>query len=231
MRRRIRLTAPDARYSLLSDGAIVPAFGVLGGQSGKPLSSWVEDINDVTEDFATPGKVGGHLVEEGERVVLRSAGGGGYGDPLDRAPEQVAEDFRLGYISEAALSDIYGVVVDDHDNVDAAATELRRTDLRKNRLALATALEPDSYRETTVSKHRICRLHPSNAAKISANDGDLLELDATHAAPLRAWLVIDPAVAIDTVPLDEAGTRMLLISGGDTVLVRRIGRGQPDNNA
>ena len=43
--------------------------------------------------FATPGKVGGHLVEEGERVVLRSAGGGGYGDPLERVPGRVARGF------------------------------------------------------------------------------------------------------------------------------------------
>ncbi len=227
MRRRIRLTAPDARYSLLSDGAIVPAFGVLGGQSGKPLSSWVETTNDIVEDFATPGKVGGHLVEEGERVVLRSAGGGGYGDPLDRAPAQVAEDYRLGYISETALHDIYGVVVDDACNVDLDATERMRTKLRAGRLVLTTVAEEDSYRVTNVSKHRICRLNPDDAEQIAAGDGDLIELDAAHAAPLRAWLTIDPAVTRSTVPLDAAGTRMLMLEPGANIIVRRIGHGRP----
>lgn len=227
MRRRIRLTAPDARYSLLSDGAIVPAFGVLGGQSGKPLSSWVENIDDVTEDFATPGKVGGHLVEEGERVVLRSAGGGGYGDPLDRPPAQVAEDYRLGYISETALHDIYGVVVDDACNVDLDATEQMRTNLRAGRLVLNTVAEADSYRQTVVSKHRVCRLNPADAEQIVAADGDLVELDAAAAAPLRAWLIIDPAVTRSSVPLDAAGMRMLLIKDGSTITVRRLGAGKP----
>ena len=226
MRRRIRLTAPDARYSLLSDGAIVPAFGVLGGQSGKPLSSWVENTDDITEDFTTPGKVGGHLVEEGERVVLRSAGGGGYGDPLDRAPAHVAEDLRLGYISEAALHDIYGVVVDERYTIDLAATEERRAALRAGRLALTTTPEADSYRATAVSKHRICRLNPQDASRIKAADGDLVELDASRAAPLRAWLITDANVPAGMVPLDSAGTKMLLIDGGDTIVVRRIGTGR-----
>ncbi|MGI9480203.1 MAG: hydantoinase B/oxoprolinase family protein [Hyphomicrobiaceae bacterium] len=230
MRRRIRLTAPDARYSLLSDGAIVPAFGVLGGQSGKPLSSWIETADDVTEEFATPGKVGGHLVEEGERVVLRSAGGGGYGDPLDRPPDQVADDYRLGYISQTALNDTYGVVVDGQHHADASATEKRRADLRAARLNLTTVSETDSYRTTNVSKHRICRLNPADAEIISALDGDLVELDATRAAPLRAWLTINPAVARGTVPLDSPGTAMLLISAGDTLIVRRLGRGRPSTS-
>ncbi|MBU2533093.1 MAG: hydantoinase B/oxoprolinase family protein, partial [Alphaproteobacteria bacterium] len=136
MRRRIRVTAPDARYSLLSDGAIVPAFGVLGGHSGKPLASWVETTEDQVEGFATPGKVGGHLVEEGERVVLRSAGGGGYGDPLDRAPDAVAEDFRLGYISGAAARDVYGVALDTRCRVQTEATATLRAHLRAGRLTV-----------------------------------------------------------------------------------------------
>lgn len=226
MRRRIRLTAPDARYSLLSDGAIVPAFGVLGGRSGKPLCSWVES-GDTAEGFPTPGKVGGHLVEEGERVVLRSAGGGGYGDPLERPPATVADDARLGYISAAAMHDIYGVVLDDAGTVDTAATEQRRTDLRAGRLVLATSAEDDSYRRTAVSRHRICRLNPHDAARIAATDGELVELDGAHAAPLRAWLVIDSTVAAGTVPLDAAGAAMLLIEPAAAITVRRLGPGRP----
>jgi N-methylhydantoinase B len=227
MRRRIRLTAPDARYSLLSDGAIVPAFGVLGGQSGKPLSSWVETTDDKQQDFATPGKIGGHLLQEGERVVLRSAGGGGYGDPLDRAPQRVAEDFQLGYISEAALRGTYGVALDAQSKVRQGATERLRDRLRADRLTVITTTEEDSYRETVVSKHRVCRLHPGDAAQIKATDGELVELDSATAAPLRAWLIIDPTVEAGTAPLDSAGAEMLQISPGDKIIVRRLGHGKP----
>lgn len=227
MRRRIRLTAPDARYSLLSDGAIVPAFGVLGGQSGKPLSSWVETADEQVEEFSTPGKVGGHLVEDGERVVLRSAGGGGYGDPLDRAAEAVAEDYLLGYISDVSMRDHYGVVLDDQFKVEQQETATLRTRLRAIRLTVATAKEDNSYRATHVSKHRVCRLCPQAAAQINASDGELIELDAGTAAPLRAWLVIDADVDAGVVPLDRAGHKMLLINEGDSITIRRLGPGKP----
>jgi N-methylhydantoinase B len=54
-------------------------------------------------------------------------GGGGYGDPLERAVEEVADDVRQGYVSIKAAAELYGVVVDpDTLVVDRAATERRR---------------------------------------------------------------------------------------------------------
>jgi N-methylhydantoinase B len=53
-------------------------------------------------------------------------GGGGYGDPLERAVEEVADDVRQGYVSVKA-AELYGAVVDpDTLVVDRAATERRR---------------------------------------------------------------------------------------------------------
>src|SRR5262245_57733017 len=63
MQRALRVLAADARYSLLSDGAVVPAFGVLGGLSGVPVGAWIER-NGQIEEFATPGKVAGHALSE-----------------------------------------------------------------------------------------------------------------------------------------------------------------------
>ena len=40
--------------------------------------------------------------KSGERVRIESPGGGGYGDPSERAPEAVAEDLRLGYVTRSA---------------------------------------------------------------------------------------------------------------------------------
>ena len=75
MQRRMRLTGAEARYSLLSDGAMVPAFGVLGGMSGLPVASWVEGRGGgAIHDFDTPGKVGGHRAARGRS---RSAALGG----------------------------------------------------------------------------------------------------------------------------------------------------------
>jgi N-methylhydantoinase B len=62
-------------------------------------------------------------------------GGGGFGDPLDREPDLVAEDVRSGYVSREEARRTYGVVVADDGTVDADATEQRRTEIREERLA------------------------------------------------------------------------------------------------
>ncbi len=104
---------------------------------------------------------------------------------------------------------------------------IRRSNLRAGRLNLKTVATEDNYRKTRVSKHRTCRLNPADAEQIAAADGNLVELDAAHAAPLRAWLIIDPTVTRGTVPLDAAGAGMLLINTGANIVVRRLGHGRP----
>ena len=51
-------------------------------------------------------------LKAGEAYAVRSGGGGGFGSPLLRAPECVAEDVRQGYVSLSAARDYYGVVLD-----------------------------------------------------------------------------------------------------------------------
>ena len=108
MRRALRLTRGQARYSLLADGAILPPFGVHGGDSGAPVGSYTS-LDGTENPFPTPGKVGGHALEAGDVIVLQSAGGGGYGDPLERAPDLVLEDVEEGYVSADAARELYGV--------------------------------------------------------------------------------------------------------------------------
>ena len=56
------------------------------------------------------------------------AGGGGFGDPLQRAPERVAQDVWNGKITAAYAAREHGVVVDAASGVlDRAATERLRS--------------------------------------------------------------------------------------------------------
>ena len=68
-----------------------------------------------------------HL-KPGDALRLRSGGGGGYGDPLERAIDKVASDVRQGYVSVEAAAKLYAVIIDPQTfTVDMAATErLRR---------------------------------------------------------------------------------------------------------
>jgi N-methylhydantoinase B len=66
-------------------------------------------------------------IKRGDAYALRSGGGGGFGSPLERAPELVREDVRQGYVSLAAARDYYGVVLNtDTLAIDEAATKTER---------------------------------------------------------------------------------------------------------
>src|SRR5262249_49202083 len=222
MCRRIRLIAPDARYSLLADGAVVPAFGVLGGRSGMPVASWIEHAAGRIEDFDTPGKIGGHPMLAGDRVVVRSAGGGGYGDPLEREPERVAEDVRLGYISADVASKIYGLVIGKGGTVDAAETARLRRKIKMARFMPQAVAEADGYRKGATSKRRMCRISPADASSAALDEGDIVEVDTYRAAPFRAWVVVDRRVQAGTVPIDAIGLSMLRGAIGERVQVRLL---------
>jgi N-methylhydantoinase B len=61
-------------------------------------------------------------------LVYRTAGGGGWKDPLDRPVEKVEADVAKGLVSQEKAYEDYGVVVGDPD-----ATERRREQLRTER--------------------------------------------------------------------------------------------------
>ena len=86
----------DALLNTAGDGAIVPPFGVLGGEPALPhrysiISGGVETV--------LPTKLTGVVVRHGDRIIALSSGGGGYGDPSLRSPESNAWDIQNGYIA------------------------------------------------------------------------------------------------------------------------------------
>jgi N-methylhydantoinase B len=47
-------------------------------------------------------------LEPGDRIMLVTPGGGGYGTPRERDPAAVAEDVAEGYVSPASAASLYG---------------------------------------------------------------------------------------------------------------------------
>ncbi len=91
----IELLRGTARASFVMDHGRFGPPGVLGGQAGAP--NRVEVIRGgevmVPEHLS---KAQGIALQPGDRVRVRTPGGGGYGDPGERDPAAVAEDLRLG---------------------------------------------------------------------------------------------------------------------------------------
>jgi len=221
LRRELRLLEGESRYSVLSDRAVLPPFGVAGAGPAAPVKvSLRRDGAEV--NFATPGKVTGVAIGAGDIVVMQSAGGGGYGDPLAREPDRVRDDVRAGYVSPERARLGYGVLLTSNGEVDIPATQAERARLTKARRRFPViADERDPY-EGRLGRHRVLRMAPVMAADLGLVAGDLIELSGRHPAPLRAWLRIDTHAHEGQVALDAFGRRILGISPGDTVDVRHL---------
>jgi len=221
LRRELRLLEGEARYSVLSDRAVLPPFGVAGAGPAAPVKvSLRRDGAEV--DFATPGKVTGVVIGAGDIVVMESAGGGGYGDPLAREPDRVRDDVRAGYVSPERARRGYGVVLAPSGEVDVAATRAERTRLALGRRRFPVAADERDPYEGRLGKHRVLRVAPAMAADLGLATGDLIELRGRHPAPLRAWLRVDPGMHEGEIALDALGRSILGVSPGDRVEVKRL---------
>ncbi|TIX66309.1 MAG: hydantoin utilization protein B, partial [Mesorhizobium sp.] len=118
-----RVFAPDSRITARNrDRSFFRPWGVLGGKAAG-LSDMV--VNPGTEHERRLGNIDTAVLQPGDLLDIRSAGGGGRGDPHLREPWRVAQDVRRGYVSEASAERDYGVVLRDGE-VDEQATERLR---------------------------------------------------------------------------------------------------------
>jgi N-methylhydantoinase B len=79
-------------------------------------------------------KIDNVRVRAGDRVIFRTAGGGGWGDPLERDPLRTRNDVARKLMSESKARGEYGVVLTGPDHVvDHRATDELRTGMRRNR--------------------------------------------------------------------------------------------------
>lgn len=80
--------------------------GACGGGSPSGPEVWrIEDGSWIN----VPDVIGAAELVPGQTLVSLSAGGGGYGNPLDRDPDLVLEDVTEGWLSVERASAVYGV--------------------------------------------------------------------------------------------------------------------------
>jgi N-methylhydantoinase B len=89
------------QLSLLSDRWRHPATGVLGGGAGA-----TSEIN--FSDGTIPHQKSRTQIAPGMRLHMRYAGGGGYGPPSERTPDQIRDDIKNGYVTADAARRDYG---------------------------------------------------------------------------------------------------------------------------
>ena len=131
---KLELRNGEALASFVMDHGRFGPQGALGGNDG--------DVNKVVILRNGSSYIPKHLSKEqditlapGDRVWVRTPGGGGYGDPLQRAVDAVREDVRLERYSLTEARDLYGVVLIKNDNVlcvDEAETAKLRVEMKRS---------------------------------------------------------------------------------------------------
>jgi N-methylhydantoinase B len=180
-------------------------------QSLDDLGDNVELGNCYAQSYLAPGEV----------LYMHWQGGGGYGDPLHRNPEAVAEDLREQKVTVNAATEVYGVLVQE-GLVDESGTEALRTQLRDVRRSRSTS--PSVIGDGKVHLHHAQRLDDNlvvdgNAVGCAGCGHQLADLSADTRLNLAVYegpsteagpqITSDPATYVD----DEIVFRQLCCPG------------------
>jgi N-methylhydantoinase B len=120
-----RDVAPDV--SVFGDGAVIPAYGLNGGKPGSLNEGYLNRGREEEKQLSS--NEGWTRAKSGDTITVLSAGGGGWGDSLDRDPAAVWDDIRNEMVTIARAREWYGVVI-ANDAVDETATERLRKEMR-----------------------------------------------------------------------------------------------------
>lgn len=105
VRRVYRILADDVSFNCYSDRFRIAPWGLFGGQDGSRSRFSVERG---AERIELDSKVNFPL-RKGDRLVIETAGGGGYGDPRRRERDRVLRDLEEGLITPSEARDLYGL--------------------------------------------------------------------------------------------------------------------------
>jgi N-methylhydantoinase B len=196
LERELRVRAPGATLSVLSDKNLIPPYGVNGGRSGAPNRFVVRRDGREIMPSSLPGKVAAFPLQPDDIVVMQTAGGGGFGDARGRDPAALARDLEFGYVSAEAARKLY----------QAEGNEIS--------LTLRRADTPPGKRRAVLA--------PPTAVRLGLDDNSLIEILADGPS-LRAWIWIVDGAPPDALGLDRDGLELLGAVPLDVAVLRRIG--------
>lgn len=104
-----------------------PPWGVNGGQQGDGNYIEIDRVEDSDERHSN---LTNHPLHEGDVARLVTSAGGGWGDPLERNPQRVREDYLDDYITTETAHEVYGVALEEDGTIDAEATAAMRENRR-----------------------------------------------------------------------------------------------------
>jgi N-methylhydantoinase B len=127
----VRIAKPGS--AVLGRGMERFVFRPWGMAGGKPGDKARVVLNLGLPGERELGKLDIFHPQPGDVVTIMTPGGGGYGDPLLRPAEEVADDVRFGYVSVMTALNDYGVVLTPDLDLDEDGTQKRRAELQATR--------------------------------------------------------------------------------------------------
>ena len=109
-----------------------PPWGIAGGTAGEPGGNLLKLPGEKAFKWITGANI---PVPLNSQAIVRTGGGGGWGDPLERDAALVVADAAEGLISRRAARELYGVVLRGRMSLDESATQRLRDRLRSRRKA------------------------------------------------------------------------------------------------
>ena len=129
VRKDIELLSDNVSFYNLGDRAKYPPYSL---DSGKPGSLAKTVLNPDTSAATVLESKGTYRLNAGDVISWRTAGGGGYGTPLQRDAERVRLDVMRGFITLEHAEQAYGVIIDSvHQEIDVEGTAARRKGMGK----------------------------------------------------------------------------------------------------
>lgn len=122
--RAIRSLRPAKLY-FLDERQRTQPWGLYGGRPAAANDAYVERADGTI--VMLPGKFDHLPIAPGDMFVMRTGGGGGWGNPYERDAELVRRDVERGLLTAEQARDLYGVVVRGRPpEIDEAATSALR---------------------------------------------------------------------------------------------------------
>ncbi len=121
--REWQLLEGEAHLAIRSDRRDHLPYGLYGGKSA---SGSINVLHHSEEQEVLPTMISTSMKAD-EVIYHRQAGGGGWGDPMERDPQAVASDVKNGRVSMGKAIEAYGVIMCEDFEIDMDRTaELRR---------------------------------------------------------------------------------------------------------
>jgi N-methylhydantoinase B len=187
--------SPELTGASIGGHGNVPMPGPAGGAPGRGARIELRDPEGGVASIGT--NTQGFSLPEGHSYVVRAAGGGGWGDPLDRDVAAVLEDVAAGLISAVEAREVYGVDVTD-------GTTSHRTALLRDRLAKArpAVTEPRPVDAEVLESAQALPLTPGveqrGGVAVSARSGAVLAHAPAHWSDGCPVLVAAVADGVET---------------------------------